>query len=79
MQSRRDAEIVRVKKHFLKVYTEESASVLKRAAEEASYPSSKIRRVSVETWRAACQGASGTSDDSLPSFDDAMRLFGYAS
>eukprot|EP00934_Nitzschia_sp_Nitz4_P002526 Nitzschia sp. Nitz4//scaffold76_size158648//69856//71384//NITZ4_002546-RA/size158648-snap-gene-0.287-mRNA-1//1//CDS//3329557845//2516//frame0 len=38
----------------------------------------KFRRVSLETWRGACQEATNAYCDSLPTLEEAVRLFGYA-
>lgn len=41
-------------------------------------PRKKFRRVSLETWRDACQGASDVYCDSLPTLEEAVKLFGYS-
>lgn len=41
-------------------------------------PRKKYRRVSLDVWVDACSKASHTHDESLPSFEEASRLFGYA-
>ena len=85
MQSRRDAEIVKVKKQYLKTYLEEEQSAMamarKRMAADSAQatlmPRKKFRRVSVELWRDACHSAKNTYADSLPTMEEASRLFGY--
>ena len=84
MQSRRDGEIVRIKKHYLKVYAEEARLSLpskKRKQQDGSVclsPRKQFRRVSVELWRDACHSADHTHDASLPTMEEATQLFGYA-
>ena len=43
-----------------------------------STPRKKFRRVSLDTWRDACQEASDVYCDSLPTLEEATQLFGYA-
>lgn len=43
-----------------------------------STPRKKFRRVSLETWRDACQEATDVYCDSLPTLEEATQLFGYA-
>lgn len=38
----------------------------------------KFRRVSLETWRGACQEAPSAYCESLPTLEEATQLFGYA-
>ena len=84
MQSRRDAEIVRIKKHYLKEYAEDLSQSLptkKRKQQESTaseYPRKQFRRVSVELWRDACQAADHAHDASLPTMEEATQLFGFA-
>lgn len=40
-------------------------------------PRKKFRRSSLETWRYACQEASNVYCESLPTLEEASRLFGY--
>lgn len=40
-------------------------------------PRKKFRRVSMETWRDACQSASDVYCESLPTFEEAVKLFGF--
>lgn len=42
-----------------------------------STPRNKFRRVSLETWRDACLEASDVYCDSLPTMEEAAKLFGY--
>lgn len=83
MQSRRDAEIVRIKKHYLKEYAEDLSQSLptKKRKQESTvceYPRKQFRRVSVELWRDACHAADHTHDASLPTMEEATQLFGIA-
>ena len=41
-------------------------------------PRKKFRSSSIETWRDACQEASDVYCESLPTLEEAARLFGYA-
>ncbi len=41
-------------------------------------PRKKFRRLSMETWRDACQEASDVYCESLPTLEEAVKLFGYA-
>lgn len=96
IQSRRDGEVVRIKKHFLRVYLAETplatahfvpVSPTKRKREEVEKddnmsavvqrPQSIQRRVP-STWRDACHDAPHFRDETLPSLEEAARLFGYA-
>lgn len=40
-------------------------------------PRKKYRRVSMETWRDACQAASDVYCESLPTLEEAAKLFGF--
>eukprot|EP00428_Durinskia_dybowskii_P017024 CAMPEP_0170226486 /NCGR_PEP_ID=MMETSP0116_2-20130129/12954_1 /TAXON_ID=400756 /ORGANISM="Durinskia baltica, Strain CSIRO CS-38" /LENGTH=304 /DNA_ID=CAMNT_0010477211 /DNA_START=215 /DNA_END=1129 /DNA_ORIENTATION=+ len=42
-----------------------------------STPRKKYRRVSLETWRDACQAASDVYCESLPTLEEAAKLFGF--
>ena len=88
MASRRDVEIVRMKKHYLKLFLAENdilPSTPKRArpqdenVEEVTTPRPKYRRVSIELWKSACLTTSNSYDEALPSLEEATQLFGYAS
>lgn len=43
-----------------------------------STPRRKFRRISLETWKDACQEANDVYCDSLPTLEEATTLFGYA-
>jgi hypothetical protein len=82
-KSRRDAEIVRVKKHYLAMYLAEQgcATPIKKRKQIHVVPTTprlKFRRVSIELWKEACQTAGDVYDDELPSLEEAAKLFGYA-
>ena len=84
-QSRRDVELMRLKKHFLSVYfAEKAASNNKKRSVDALFqavekvaPRPKYRRISLDTWKSACMKACDGYDESLPSLEEASRLFGY--
>ena len=94
-QSRRDAELMRLKKQFLATYfAEKSAAEAAAAAENSKKrsapcplleaienvsPRPKYRRVSLDTWKTACKKACHVYDESLPSLEEATKLFGYTS
>lgn len=89
VQSRRDAEVVRVKKHYLKVFLSESSSRVvnkavsvkrKRAEDEpVERRRSKYEKKNVPAmWRDACHKAVSGYDDALPSLEEAAYLFGFA-
>jgi CRP-like cAMP-binding protein len=90
VQSRRDAEIVRLKKQYLRKYLTESFVAIpllqvvhrKRALEtaevEVATPRPKYRRVSLDMWKEACRTAKNVYDDALPSLEEAAQLFGYS-
>jgi hypothetical protein len=46
--------------------------------ESVQTPRKKFRRLSLNSWRDACQNADHTYDESLPSLEEATQLFGYA-
>lgn len=92
MQTRRDAEIVRVKKQCLTQYNDAqnnlSLPIQKRKLRQAQFeqfeemshtPRKKFRRVSLEVWKTACQNSANVYCDSLPTLEEAVQLFGYAS
>jgi hypothetical protein len=92
MQTRRDAEIVRVKKQCLTQYngaqSNRSLPIQKRNLRQAQIeqldeipqtPRKKFRRVSFEVWKAACQNSPDVYCASLPTLEEAAQLFGYAS
>lgn len=88
-QSRRDAELMRLKKSLLNVYYEEQgpcskkrprpACVLFDAVENMAMetPRPKYRRASLDAWKIACKNARDTNDAELPSLEEASLLFGY--
>jgi len=92
-QSRRDAEIVRVKKDCLSLYLAGEATnrvvvnSKKRPAVHVVAPDGfpdllprhKFRRQSVELWKEACLTANHVYDGNLPSLEEATQLFGYTS
>ena len=85
-QSRRDAELMRLKKKLLQEYFANKARrqppkkrtfcALFEAVENVA-PRPKYRRVSLDMWRSACKTASYVYDESLPSLEEATQLFGY--
>jgi hypothetical protein len=83
VQSRRDAEIVRTKKYYLKLYMSDVGGFMstpkRRCANVSgvSAPRPKYRRVSVDLWKEACQMAKNGYDEALPSLEEATQLFGY--
>lgn len=92
MQSRRDAEIVRIKKHYLRCYLAERDAAVesflgKRARlvadsddEADDTPRLKYRCVVADPddyWRQVCQTAVHPHDDALPSLEEAALMFGY--
>jgi hypothetical protein len=92
MQTRRDAEIVRVKKQCLTQYNDaqnnRSLPIQKRKLRQAQLeqveditqtPRKKFPRVSLEVWKAACQNSADVYCASLPTLEEAAQLFGYAS
>mmetsp|Transcript_2970 Transcript_2970/g.5894 ORF Transcript_2970/g.5894 Transcript_2970/m.5894 type:complete len:328 (-) Transcript_2970:296-1279(-) len=86
-QSRRDAELMRLKKQLLTVYYAENGSISSKKrpscvlfeAVENMAPRPKYRRASVDTWKSACKEARHVHDEALPSLEEATQLFGYAS
>ena len=83
-QSRRDAELMRLKKKLLATYFAQKAESSKKRtvcalfeAVENVTPRPKYRRVSLDMWRSACKTAGDTYDESLPSLEEATQLFGY--
>jgi hypothetical protein len=93
VQSRRDAEVVRVKKQYLQRFWDElemdgfgsmsqSAGSKKRArAEETSnvveLHRPKYQRQCITLWKEACRSADNGYDADLPSLEEATKLFGY--
>ena len=91
MQTRRDAEIVRVKKQCLTEYNDaqnnRSLPIQKRKLCQAQLeqfeeipdtPRKKFLRASFEVWKAACQNNADVYCASLPTLEEAVHLFGYA-
>lgn len=96
IQSRRDGEVVRIKKHYLKLFLEEKSvapsesdrnvSPQKRKREDSEDSSEDVltlrpkfaRKNAPSTWRFACIRAGHFRDASLPSLEEAARLFGYS-
>lgn len=85
VQSRRDSEVVRMKRHYLKIYQAEAgASHLKRLRQEAlveveQTPRKKYRQDSPSVWRDVCKAATHGYDNELPSLEEATILFGFVS
>jgi hypothetical protein len=93
MESKRDAEIARLKKKILKAYQQQQLSTVlpvyaasnnKRRASikydaPPSTPRKKFRSASTDLWRNECQSTSNIYDTSLPTLEEAAHLFGYAS
>ena len=90
MQRRRDAEIVRLKKHYLKLFLAESSATdaavtpkrRRTTTNETDVvsPRRKFRRASLDLWKEACQSAACVyNDEELPSLEEASTLFGYTS
>jgi len=83
--SRRDVEIARMKKHYLKLFLADiTSSGLKRKRNnqrEGAFqtPREKYSRMSLQLWRDACRSATDLYDESLPSLEEATQLFGYGS
>lgn len=81
--SRRDVEILRMKKHYLKLHLADAATYSsKRVREEQQQdhdntPRKKYRRRSLQLWRDACKSATHLYDDALPSLEEASQLFGF--
>ena len=90
VQSRRDAEIVRVKKHYLRVFLNEDRETESRASSgakrklldnEDALERRRIkysRRNTPAMWRDACYQAASEYDDGLPSLEEAAFLFGFS-
>lgn len=85
VQSRRDAEIVRMKKQYLNQYLEETASSsfsFKRSMETSDEvemsPRKKFCRISPGLWKEACKAAEDLYDTDLPTLEEAALLFGFA-
>lgn len=82
VQSRRDSEIVRVKKQYLKLYVSENRVAPKRSLdggdEQVQTPRRKYRRASVEVWKEVCLSTGNSYDQVLPSLEEASQLFGFS-
>ncbi|CAB9510582.1 BEL1-like homeodomain protein [Seminavis robusta] len=85
VQNRRDAEIVRLKRKYLKLFLDEGGMTatpnapIKRARQEGeTTPRKKFRRESLELWREACVAAQDIYDHDLPTLEEATLLFGFS-
>lgn len=90
VQNRRDAEIVRLKRKFLKLYLEECGMTsvntpVKRSLEEGhrsteaeNTPRKKFCMESPSLWKKACETADGVYDIDLPTLEEATLLFGFS-
>jgi hypothetical protein len=93
VQNRRDAEIVRLKRKYLKHFVEElygdaatvspappgPVDLTKRVRQETeATPRKKFRRESLEMWRKACVTAQDIYDHDLPTLEEATLLFGFS-
>mmetsp|Transcript_15062 Transcript_15062/g.22164 ORF Transcript_15062/g.22164 Transcript_15062/m.22164 type:complete len:384 (-) Transcript_15062:261-1412(-) len=94
IQSYRDEEVARIKKHYLKLFFEEKSvtplfqsdrivSPQKRKRENSNQEIVTLRpkfarKNAPSTWRGACIRAGHFRDASLPSLEEAARLFGYS-
>ena len=88
VQNRRDAEIARLKRRYLKHFIEEVYAVTATSApvtsttgvhpEPESTPRKKFRRESLEMWKEACGTAQDIYDRDLPTLEEATLLFGFS-
>lgn len=85
VQNRRDAEIVRLKQKFLKLYLEECGLVTNtppkrsfEAPQAENTPRKKFCLESPSLWKKACQTAVGVDDIDLPTLEEATLLFGFS-
>lgn len=81
IQYQRDAEIARLKKHYLDIFLSKPLSLKRSRSLDSDYiasPRPKFRRVSIDLWKEACQSADDSYDVSLPTLEEAATLFGFA-
>lgn len=73
----------RLKSHYFSMFSEElrpKAKGKRKASHTRDEPLAhrpKYRRVSIETWKKACEDAHDGYCDSLPTLEEAARLFGF--
>jgi len=91
VQARRDAEVVRIKKHYLKLYLSDCSTTdllamksmpMKRKrveeVEDVAILRRKFSQPSPSLFREVCTTANHVYDMGLPSLEEATFLFGYA-
>lgn len=83
VQSRRDGEVVRLKRKFLKLYLEEQGSTqakrtVRSVSETDLSPRKKFRLESPKVWKEACKAAADLYDTDLPTLEEATLLFGFS-
>lgn len=85
MESKRDAQINRLRKKILKLFHQEHCAVLpaspkrKITCDEATEttPRKKFQSASTDMWRNECQNTSNIYGANLPTLEEAAHLFGY--
>lgn len=84
VQSRRDSEIVRLKRSYLKMYLGDevpethSKRPMQQNTQMELTPRKKFRRESASLWRESCRSAEDLYDTSLPTLEEAALLFGFS-
>ena len=87
VQSRRDGEIVRLKRAYLKQYLEETNTnstpvtvkrTIRDVPEVEMSPRKKFCVKSPSVWMEACKAAADLYDTDLPTLEEATLLFGFS-
>ena len=76
-------QVERLKSHYFSIFSDDrrphetSKRKVASSCDEPLAHRPKYRRVSIETWKKACEDANDGYCDSLPTLEEAARLFGF--